>query len=264
MPDDMSLRQTRRRRVRWGMAIFCASALLALALPLIIIPRVQSVHSECIPTGAVWSGVLQLPVLVLNSPYGGLAWGNSTILPGNVPPIGDYTVLGTRALNGSSAWSGYEVNVTVQSVSNASVAGGGTDLRCVSPIQAFVKATGNESGGIALLGPGNVSDRSEPNVTDYSNGGSISFDAGFTTNNTSPVSTCGGPAQSTIAVSDHLTVWVNFPYEGNRARASYAVPLDRMIAHYWFPANFGTWAVQAHDTGPSSSGGGDAFAFAPC
>ncbi|HTW55959.1 MAG TPA: hypothetical protein VMG36_05895 [Thermoplasmata archaeon] len=204
--------------------------------------------------------VVQLPALLLNSPFGGKAWANVSLPAGFVP--GDLTGVGTLDENGGADWAGFQSNVSVYSVANETRWGAGPNARCSSPFEVDLVPIGNPSEGLTILNPGNVSDSLEPRVLFPGTSNSIYFSNGFESANMANISTCGESGWSTNISSNRLTLEVQTETGGKNFTAAFQLPIVRAVYHYWFPAN-GTWNIDnlSEVGGP---GGGWAFSYAPC
>jgi len=254
---------TRRRRfAAVGVALACA-VLVGLVATTYVGGWGAYAHWTCAKGTEVANQTDDIPVQLLNAPYGGWVWANTTGPPGLIEHgtgIGD--IWGGWTSNGSVVWSGFEAFVTVFSVENQTVLGPGSNARCSSPFQVNIFAQGAGFGDIALAGP-NVSDRNEPTVLG-SWGTNISFQNGFAEPNARNQSDCGGPALSIPGViSTFLSLWVTFAETGQTHTVPFQVPLVETVYNYWFPANFGTWQVD-NLSAPGGPGGGWAFSYSPC
>lgn len=220
-------------------------------------------HSQCEARGVAGTFNAQIPALLLNSPYGGLAWGNVSFVPGFLP--NNVTGEGTRDSNGGADWAGFDSNVIVDSVENATVWGAGENAPCASPYSITLGPTGNLAQGIPIMGPGNVSDALEPTTIANGTLSNVYFSNGFTVSNGADVSTCGETAKSLPqVVSSYLILTFRFVSAGQSHVVPFDLPMTSSQYHYWFPANFGTWQVD-NLSAPGGPGGGWAFNYVgPC
>jgi hypothetical protein len=247
---------TRRRWV--AVSALCASVLvLGLFLPTLIGGWAPVIHWTCRSGPTVLFETSQVPSLLINSPYGGHAWANVSFPLSFLP--GGLSGMGSQSWNGSTTWSGFQSNVSVYGTLNETVWGPGPNVRCTQPYFVSLAPIGNPSGGILLLGPGNTSDRQEPNVLFA--GGTITFLNGFEVSNQPQISTCGGPSQSVSMSSYALTLWATI--KSSSGSASFQLPIVVTTFHYWFPSGFGTWQID-NLSAPGGPGGGWAFSYSPC
>ena len=218
-----------------------------------------------------------IPAVLVNSPYGGQAWGNGTFpatFPGiwNGPPPAGVTNVsyGTGALQGQALGALFSVNVSVYSLANVTEWGPGTSARCSYAFEAVLLSPGlyAEAGG-GILGANNASDSSEPPYALIYEGTqsqvrSVLFDNAYGDANVAAISTCGGPSRSlTPILSSYLSVWFPVTVQGKNLTVPFVIPVAESY-HYWFPANFGTWDVD-NLSAPGGPGGGWAFSYVgPC
>lgn len=249
---------------RWAVTSALAVSVLIVGLftPTLIGGWAPLLRWTCASTGEVMAETVQIPGLLLNSPYAGRAWGNVTYPLGFLPD--DLIGQGTKESNGGAAWAGFLATVTVDTVGNETAWGPGANVHCSQPFGVTLSPIGNPSVGIPILGPGNLSDRDEPTVLFPGNSSGISFWNGFGLANSGNVTTCGDPALSLpLVTSTYLTLWASFSFGGQSHSASFSVPVVMSQFHYWFPANFGTWQVD-NLSAPGGPGGGWAFSYSPC
>jgi len=256
--------KARRGWKRWGTLLGVAIVVLivVLALPTWVGGWAPLAHWTCQRGSDVANETVQIPSLLLNSPYGGRVWGNVTFPLGFLP----FGLVGesTGDANGGADWAGFQSNITVSTVENQTVWGPGSNVRCSEPFSVSLSPIGNPSLGITLLGAGNLSDQHEPTVLFPGYVNTIYFLNGFEAANSENVSTCGGPTQSVpLVTSTSLTLWAHFVSDGHNSTAAFTVPIVDSQYHYWFPANFGTWQVD-NLSAPGGPGGGWAFSYTPC
>jgi len=233
-------------------------------------------HSTCVrgPLAGFQSNYF-LPAVLVNSPYGGSAWGNGTIpvsFPGawsGPPPEGVNAVgFGAGAQNGGSLGAFFTVNLSVYSLRNSTEIGPGNNLRCSQAysIQFANPITLTEAGG-QMLGQNNTTDASGSPYAYI--GGEVNasnspfFNNSFSSENGPAVTTCGGPVKSLPLVEpDYLRLL--FPLRVGLATSWIPFQLTFVQTfHYVFPANFGTWEVD-NLSAQGGPGGGWAFSFSPC
>jgi hypothetical protein len=256
----MAWRTKRFRVLVTGTAI--TAVLIVLFVPTVAGGWAPVLHWTCELNKQVATQGVQIPGLLLNSPYGGRSWANVTYPVGFLPD--DLASEGTQESNGGAAWAGFESNLTVFSLANASVWGPGANSRCSQQFTVVLAPIGDPSVGITILGPGNMSDQREPTVLGPNASNSISFFNGFLQSNLENVSTCGGAAQSLPLVSStYLTLWAHFDVDGTNHTASFDLPIVEAQFHYWFPANFGIWQID-NLSASGGPGGGWSFSYASC
>ena len=257
----------RRRWKRWTAIAGIAAVVLivGLALPTWVGGWAPLAHWTCQPGSQVLNQSAQIPAQLLNAPFGGRVWANVTTPPGLIlRGTSIETGLGTSDSNGGVDWNGFQANVTVSTVENETAWGPGSNVRCTQPFEVNLIANGDVSTGIAILGPGNISDQHEPNVLFPGYANTIYFSNGFQAANSENISTCGGPAQSLpLVTSNYLTLWAHFASGGQNYTIPFTLHLVESQFHYWFPANFGMWQVD-NLSAPGGPGGGWAFSYSPC
>jgi hypothetical protein len=269
----------RRRRLTVVLtAAACAITVTLVSLGLtVVVGWAPLLHWQCRPGSQVAELTdSYIPAVLVNSPYGGRAWGNGSLpatFPGvyeGPPPAGVTRVAyGTGASMGAALGAFFAVNASFYRVANATEWGPGKTVRCsqlfeatIGPPSAYVEAGGG------ILGANNTSDASEPShalifegTRDQTN--SSLFDNAYRTDDYPTISTCGGPALSLALVSsDRLTVWFPVTVQGQSTVVPFVLAVDETY-HYVFPANFGTWQVD-NLSAPGGPGGGLAFSYAPC
>jgi hypothetical protein len=237
--------------------------MIGLLAPTLIAGWAPVLHWTCVREGEYQDAVVQIPALLINSPYGGSATGNVSYSKGFAP--GGANGEGTQDSNGGAAWAGYQARVTVAHVGNATSWGPGANIRCQRSFDVEATATGNLSGGIPILGPGNISDDFEPMTVfpGYTAAVNIDFSNGFASSNHADVSTCGDSAKTIPVTSSRLTLWAQTVDEGTNVTAPLALPIGTLQYVYLFPANFGIWQVD-NLSAPGGPGGGWAFSYSPC
>lgn len=204
----------------------------------------------------------QVPALLLNSPYGGRAWANVSLPDGYLP--GHLNRLGTQESNGGAAWDGFEAIFTSSLMGNVTSWGPGPNVRCTQLYSLAVAPGENDSLGIPLLGPGNVSDLGEPTTVAPNAYSFVLFQNGFNASNAPSVTTCGGSSESLPPVqSTSLELKIRFGAIGRSGELTYNFPSLAGEFHYWLPANFGTWQVD-NLSASGGPGGGWAFSYSPC
>jgi len=227
-------------------------------------------HWTCRSQQIVATEQMQMPQAIVNSPYGGAGYVNST-WSDNPAWFSEGTGFpGVGAADGNISAAFVQVNVTVVSLANETAWGLGVGSRCTAPYQVVLPmlvSGGGYGGGIfnyawePLFGPEAPSDQNEPrmvNLTVYPGDASPYFSNGFTAANTQNVSTCGGPAQHLIVTSTFLTVWIPFTVEGSSHLIPLILPYLESFS-YVFPAN-GIWAAD-NLSEPGGPGGGWAFDY---
>jgi len=220
-------------------------------------------HSTCAQTGPIASEQAWVPVILLNSPYGGMAQGTAYV-PSD-PDNSSGHIFGWNSSNGSAAWSGFMANVSVLLVKNETAWGFGPNQFCKTGFQTSASPTGSVALGLGLMGSGNTSDAGEPRTLNYTPlPGEVNLRImnAYAMATGGEVSTCGGPAQTQHARSSQLTTWVPFEYRGLNLTAPLTVVTEQIFT-YNFPANFGTWQIDDLSA-PGGPGGGWAFSYTPC
>lgn len=215
------------------------------------------------------------PDLFWNAPYGGMVYAQA------------YSVYGS-----AGGWdrNGGEVSVdfgqhqwNLTSVDRVLQSGPGPSQLCPAYEVTWAPnlAPWQQSGGCTgcqLLGPGNVSDAGVPmqfNMSIWGPGPGITsliFHDAYVTDNDGVVSTCGRGATEINLTTTHLNLQIPFlTHNGIMLvdTAAYDVGPASLPGFgenftYFFPASFGTWAIDNLSMGPNAPGSGLAFSYSPC
>ena len=152
------------RRARWLiLAIAVVVVVIAVVLPTELGGWAPVLHYACVqqqnPSETLYTWV---PALMINSPYGGEAWGNGTVPPGPLSMSGLGTVMETGAANGSATWAGFRAQINITGEENQTQWGPGQSTRCAAPFSASARFWGGYVLGGPILGFGNASDSREP------------------------------------------------------------------------------------------------------
>jgi hypothetical protein len=250
------------RRWTTGSAILILAIVVGLFTPTIIGGWAPVLHWTCQPVSRVLNQTVQIPSVLVNSPYGGNASGAVMLPPGFLP--GFLVGMGTGATNGGSTAAAFLSNITVSVVKNGTVWGAGTNRRCSGPFEITLAPIGAPSLGIPLLGLGNISDRLEPDLLFPQSPDLIYFSNGFQSANWENISTCGGTAQKLpLVFATYLTLSAHFAWGGENHAVPFNLPMVSSQFEYEFPADFGTWQVD-NLSAPGGPGGGWAFSYSPC
>jgi hypothetical protein len=257
---------SRRARTLLLVPLAIVAIVAVLLLPTVLGGWAPLVHYACSPQSSPAETLFAwVPGIMLNSPYGGEAFGNATVPPGPLSASGLGTTFNLGVANGSSAWSGFRAEINITYESNTTMWGPGQDAWCGAPFAVSIQYVGGLVLGGPLLGKGNVSDTEEPtSLNHWTQPGDVNLTVsnGFTFGNTASISTCGGGSKSNVTASMQFDVWIPVSSSG----PSYPLPYPlgiRETFHYVFPADLGTWKVDnlAASGGP---GGGWAFSYTPC
>ena len=236
-------------------------------------------HYICVKGEQVASQFNYTTYFLLNSPFGG--WGNGTYDAADLFGTGG----SGHQFNGSagSVFAGGGWNLS--KVNRVHVYGWGASASC--PAYEANAGTVSTPGlpfascaGCPVLGNGTRSDVGEPSQLAYNATvgatvyRSVIFNNSFTIDNRGTVSTCGGPGQNLSMSTHNVTFQIPFatadgtitlteslytPSWGSAPDGSYTAQY-----WYWFPGNFGSWAID-NLSAPGGPGGGWAFDFlGPC
>lgn len=254
------------RRRRWAVLgiVIALAVVTGLLAPTVVGSWVPVLHWSCQDQTTVNRASIEVPSLLVNSPYGGWAAAN-VASPFGFLPSGVLS-MGTGPSNGSAAWAGYLSIVTVFSTRSILVAGPGINAPCDQPYRVRLTPSGDLSQGIPILGDGNRSDANETSIlfpnaaTPYNN---ITFDNSFHAPNQAEITTYGSTAKSIPVGSSYLTLSYSFRVGHQNQTVAFSSPMTESLFHYWFPADFGTWQVDNLST-PGGPGGGWAFSYSPC
>jgi hypothetical protein len=256
---------SRRARVV-TLAIAIVAAAVLLLLPTVLGGWAPLLHNVCNQTaGRVETLYAWVPALIVNSPYGGRAWGNGTVPPGPLSGSDLSTVFAGGAANGSAIWSGFRAEVNVSREENQTQWGPGSDRRCTTPFSLSVRYWGGYVLGAPILGQGNTSDSHEPTSLGYwtyPGDVNLTIANGFVGSNSGPVSTCGTVSSSNFTGSVQFVVRIPVTSGGLNYSVPYLLPIQETF-HYWFPGNFGRWQIDDLSA-PGGPGGGWAFSYSPC
>jgi hypothetical protein len=271
-----------RHRSTWVAVVGVAAVVIvvSLAVPTWVGGWAPLAHWTCESTELITTGTFYLLLALVNSPYGGLGFVNSTYpsqAVGFPPSWAAYQSDGGGESNGS-VWGAFVWDTaTVSTLTNETAWGPGDNVRCTDQFALTLHIVppsqgGNGYGGQIFnqpwgpqFGTGSKSDRGEPFMwnlsTRYGNASSV-FHNGFYGSNSAPITTCGGAAQSIPVRASAVTTWVSFNLGGHNYTVSVHLPLSESF-HYWFPPDFGTWQVD-NLSAPGGPGGGWAFSYSPC
>ncbi len=267
---------SRRPRRRWAVitVVVVTAIVVGLFTPTWIAGWAPVIHWACESVGEVANQTAWAPLSLENSPYGGLAFVNATVLSGTFGSTTPGMLVGGGETNGTVWGAFWQVIVGVSPLQNQTVWGPGTNVRCSAPFtvalltvsrpQVYTGEIFSWPGG-PLFGPNSTSDLSEPTMYNFSssvNASSLYFSNGFHTANAQNVSTCGGKARSIPVQSSQFTVWVPYSSSGRSIAIPITIPSLQRFS-YSFPANFGTWQVD-NLSAPGGPGGGWAFSYSPC
>jgi hypothetical protein len=241
--------------------------LVVLLIPTAVASWAPILHWSCDTVGPATENYnTWIPFLLLNSPYEGNAWVNSTTPYGFIPPeFGEG--IGTQFYDGGADWAGYEASINFTPIESQLMWGPGPNSRCGEPFRLSVQYIGPGGGGIPIIGPGNRSDEAEPNILNQypapgGNNVSTNFWNGFEVANSPSVSTCGLPGISKRMTSPQFAVTAPLVESGIAYAIPYILPAIEQY-HYWFPADSGTWQID-NLSAPGGPGGGWAFSYSPC
>ena len=207
-----------------------------------------------------------VPALMINSPYGGLAFGNATVPKGPLSPsrmAPNGYELGEA--NGSATWAGFRAEINLSSQQNQTDWGFGQSARCNDQFSVSIQYLGGSVLGGPLLGSGNTSDVQEPSSLGYwTNPGDVNLTItnGFTSSTNPTVSTCGTSEMQKYSVSVQFVVRIPATLDGKPYGISYSLPIIETY-HYVFPGDFGIWQVD-NLSALGGPGGGWAFSYSPC
>jgi hypothetical protein len=247
------------RRLRWLVVPVVAAAAALLFVPTVVAsPWAPVIHWGCQRGGLVGSGEYEVPLVVANSPYGGMVWANGTGL----------TPTTVTASNGAAVGGFVAYHLELFRTRNLSLPGPGVNHVCLARFQLVLQGVAPAPVAlVALLAPGSVSDRGEPGSVPVSSGlpyPSLGFVSGYTSATGGSLTTCGSSSPRSLSVASiHLAVSVTLSVYGRPVTVTASI-VDPATFHYWFPANFGTWSVDQLSGALGTPGGGDAFAFVPC
>jgi hypothetical protein len=268
------------RRAKWVPVAVGVAVGVLLSLAGLAGSWVPLTHSTCKPSAATTTGTFFLPLALVNSPYGGLGYVNSTYpsqAVGYPPSSVVYRSDGGGDSNGTVWGSFLWDTATVSLLSNQTALGPGLNDRCSDPFALSLQVVPPDHGGNGYsgeifdwpggpeFGTGSPTDRGEPlmfNLSTSAGNTTSEFHNGFYEPNAASVTTCGGPAKSLPVEVNGLMTWISFTWDGR----SYSTPTTLPLAEdfrFLFPANFGTWAVD-NLSAPGGPGGGWAFSYTPC
>jgi hypothetical protein len=256
---------SRRAKFVWA-SVAASVGIAALLLPTLVGGWAPLLHTDCLP-GASPAETLYawVPALLINSPFGGEAFGNATVAPGPLSLSVEGTTYELGIQNGSASWAGFRAEINVTGVENQTVWGPGQDVRCTTPFAVSVRYWGGIVLGGPLLGKGNTSDSAMPTSLGhwtYPGDVNLTISNGFSAINYPFISTCGGGAASIFQKSSQFEVGIPVAFDGRSYAPSFALPIHETF-HYLVPANFGIWQID-NLSAPGGPGGGLAFAYSPC
>lgn len=256
-PSPPSPRPPRGPWILFGGLLVAAIAVV-VAIPLLV-PTVGfgiAVHEVCGTGAEVESQEFWTPVVLLNSPYGGQAWGNGTG-PGLVPIV--------NAVNGEARAAVEPLTWHLYRLVNTSAAGPGLSSPCSAGYAATSTSTGDIS-EVQLLPIGSTTDFGEATSFTYEGIPSVLFTP------TSYSSSSGGmqidncPAR--VAVEENTTsavypITIPFTVAGTSHPVRVLFPASVRYT-YEFPLG-GEWDVYFAGTDPQGqSDGGWTFTWQSC
>jgi hypothetical protein len=262
------------RRRAWGSVVVGVAAGVVLALGGLSGSWNLLEHTICADQGQVSLEYFFLPALLVNSPYGGLAWGNGSMAasfpggPGYPTYPGAY---GGGSSNGTVGEVWFSVNLSIHGQANETEIGPGPSRDCTRPFSVFPVPAylGRGFGGWEIQVPSNLTDMGEATSANFSGlfeGNPLSpiWNNGFTSSNAPNVSTCTNSTPLNLLIQvPGPSVQIPFSESGNPLVTSYILPFTESF-HYLFPPRFGIWAVDNLST-PGGPGGGWAFDYlGPC
>jgi hypothetical protein len=265
----------RKRRVVVG-SVATAVVLIALVASSFATGFGIPYHSSCTSSPRGTTDAFWLPLALLNAPYGGEGFLNSTFQASTVG-YPNSTGLGESVSGGianGTVWGGFvHDEATVYSLTNSTVLGPGPNTWCrsayrialaaVHPVDSFSGQIFTWPGGPSF-GPA-LSDAAEPDLYNFSTASgdaTSTFRNAFYAANSAEVSTCNGRSASRVVHVDGITTWIGLSSGGQSRALSLVVPVHEQF-HYVFPADFGTWQID-NLSEPGGPGGGWAFSYAPC
>lgn len=211
-------------------------------------------HVDCRSAGDLATSAYQrLPATLVNSPYGGWAYGQGY-------GWGDTTSNGTPG-----AILMEYANLTLRENRNGSVVGPGPNSPCASQYSVVTTHQDFYGGGsLAIPAPSSLSDIGEAGSLSANNevwnlSATIYFNNSFEVENAARVSTCGSGSRILQDGSALLNIRVPFNVSSHLVLAPYTMAFRENFS-YEFPANFGTWAIDNLSL-PGGPGGGWAFDF---
>ena len=258
-----------RRRRLWTL-VLGAAVVGGLLLPSVLFaPWAPVFHTDCVQGARLSEEYVLLPTVLVNSPFGGKAWGTTTF-PANFPGTGlsEPNSLTVPATNGTTSVALMGDNLSVFRMELQTVPGPGPNTRCADSYRVVVDSPPIDS--VAAWGI--------PNPTNQSNAGQATtlnlsarfwgspavptFQNGFYSSNEPPISTCG--ISSALVLNDTapvtgMTLGVPAGLGGAPPTMNYTPPFSLSFS-YVFPPNFGTWEVD-NLAAPGGPGGGWAFNF---
>ena len=260
----------RRFQVLAGVGIVA----FALLLPTILFGWAPLLHWACVDQDRVAEGTTFVPLVLVNSPFGGNATGTGTVppyFPGGFGYPAAWSWEDTSAENGTASGTFNEVNVSIFQVTSTLMLGPGTNSRCsqsfsVVPTPPPISVS---FAGFSVVVPSNLTDRGEASTWSPPRCGGcgllpLYFNNSFSGANEASISTCNTSAKSVSLTenSDYLSVSIQFSWNGRNFTGPMTLPFIESY-QYWFPADFGTWQVD-NLSAPGGPGGGWAFAYSPC
>jgi hypothetical protein len=215
------------------------------------------------------------PDLFWNAPFGGTVYAQAISNSGGM--AGWDTKGGEVSLVfGQQQWNLTSVNRVLESGPGPSPHCPAYEVTSAPNLAPWQQSGG--CGGCLLLGPGNVSDAGVPTQFNISIWGpgpgitSVIFHDAYVTDNNGVISTCGRGATEINLTTTHLDLQIPFVTQKGIVlidSTQYAVGPASLAGFaenftYFFPANFGNWAIDNLTMGPDAPGSGLAFSYSPC
>jgi hypothetical protein len=147
-----------QERRKFALVVFLVFTVILLLAFSPLVPELEfgiTSHYACVPTNAVATQAFATPVLIINSPYGEIARGNTSVPASWLPP-GTTETLSTSASNGSSAGIFEVLDWTLYNASTQVVIGPGLNVECSGAYLAQLEPS---------LGHGTLSESLSGNIT---------------------------------------------------------------------------------------------------
>lgn len=245
------------------VVVVATAILLGLTVPTLALGWAPMLHWKCTTGTKIGTEYAFLPEALVNSPYGGAANGTGSPKQAGYPGgLGG----GTGSLNGTVGVAFFAVNLSLFTLVNVTAWGPGTNTRCSQPMVVIPSAPpggGLVSAGAGVPVPSNQSDQDEATTVNVSGfaGSPVApiWDNGFHSANEPSLSTCDASAVHTSVAAPGPQLLIPFNDSGVVREVPYTLPFWEHYT-YFFPADFGSWAID-NLSSPGGPGGGWAFDF---
>lgn len=253
-------RRGRLRPWRWIVLPVALAGAVMLFVPTVVatVPWAPILHWNCQRGPLVDARTYFAPGVVVNSPYHGYAWGNSSS-----------PRLAYAATNGQAGGTFAPFQFQLYRMHNVTSGGPGPNHRCgVRYLATAVGLAADQATTVTFttLSDGTTSDVGETAPAPIASlpDPLVGFAAAYKGSNSPAIDTCGSSAPTSVTtLSTRIFVAATFYVNGHPLTLPVVLQNIQRI-HYLFPANGGIWSTDNLGAGPGATGGGLAFIYSGC